>query len=60
MTRPQGVQQVQEVNKQPPVVNVNVGGISITGVSDPKAAADEALGRIGQVSRNAYEASFSD
>ena len=60
ITRKSGVQDVREINKHPPVVNVNVGGVTISGVSDPKAAADATLGRIGEISRNAYEASFSD
>ncbi|KAB1086495.1 phage tail tape measure protein [Neorhizobium galegae] len=59
MTQPSGVQQVQEVNRVPPNVTVNAP-ITISGVSDPQAAASAAASQLGTISRNAYESSFSD
>ncbi|MEE9987283.1 phage tail tape measure protein [Agrobacterium pusense] len=57
--RPQGTQDVRVVNSQP--VNSPVyATFNITGVSDPKAAADAALSQLGDLVRNAKESSFSD
>ncbi|GLR49221.1 phage tail tape measure protein [Shinella yambaruensis] len=54
-----GVQEVREVNKQPPVVTVHAP-ISITGVSSPEAAADAAASRLGQAVKSAVEAADTD
>lgn len=60
MVRPSGVQQVQEVNKQRPVVNVNVGGISITGIADLASAASSAASQLGQKVKTAVESTHTD
>lgn len=59
MRQPTAEQPVRVTNQQPPIVNLSVTQ-HITGVSDPKAAADATLGRIGEISRNAYESAYSD
>lgn len=57
--RPPATQDVRVVNQQPPNVTVHAP-ITITGVSDPKAAADAALSQLGQQVKSATEGSFSD
>lgn len=59
MIKPSGTQDVRVTNQQPPVINQTVNQ-TINGVSDPLAAADAAAARLGEASRAAYEASFSD
>lgn len=54
-----GVQEVREVNRQPPVVNVHAP-ITVNGVSSPEAAADAAASRLGQAVKAAYEAADTD
>lgn len=54
-----GVQEVRDVNRQPP--NVTVSNVfNITGVSSPEAAADAAAARLGQAVKSAVESSYSD
>lgn len=57
MIQPSGVQQVQEVNRAPPTVNLTVNQ-TITGVSDPKAAGAAAVNQIGQVTKSAVDGSL--
>jgi TP901 family phage tail tape measure protein len=54
-----GVQEVREVNRQPPEVHLSVTQ-NITGVSSPQEAADAAASRLGQAVKSAVESSFSD
>ncbi|MDG4670881.1 phage tail tape measure protein [Shinella sp. 838] len=54
-----GVQEVREVNKQPPEIRLSVVQ-HITGVSSPEAAADAAASRLGQAVKSAVESSYSD
>lgn len=59
MTRPTAEQPVRVMNPVPPNVTVHAP-ITITGVTDPQAAASAAADQLGQVSRNAYESMYSD
>ncbi|SCB41191.1 phage tail tape measure protein [Rhizobium lusitanum] len=59
MVRPSGTQDVRVVNQQPPNVTVHAP-ISITGVSDPQAAASAIVGQLGAAIKNAADAQFSD
>lgn len=59
MVQPTGVQQVHVMNKEPPNVTVHAP-ISITGVSNPQAAADAAAAALGRQVKAAVESSFSD
>jgi TP901 family phage tail tape measure protein len=54
-----GVQEVREVNRQPPEIRLSVVQ-HITGVSSPEAAADAAASRLGQAVKSAVESSYSD
>ncbi|TBN16948.1 phage tail tape measure protein [Agrobacterium cavarae] len=57
--KPRGTQDVRVVNNQP--VNAPVyATFNITGVSDPKAAADAALAKLGDLVKSEKESSFSD
>jgi len=57
--KPRGTQDVRVVNNQP--VNAPVyATFNITGVSDPKAAADAALAKLGDLVKSDKESSFSD
>ncbi|WP_416407855.1 phage tail tape measure protein [Agrobacterium rosae] len=57
--KPRGTQDVRVVNSQP--VNAPVyATFHITGVSDPKAAADAALAKLGEAVKRNDETSFSD
>ncbi|QXC50941.1 phage tail tape measure protein [Agrobacterium salinitolerans] len=59
MVKPRGTQDVRVTNQQPVSAPV-YATFHITGVSDPKAAADEALSRLGDLVRDSKESSFSD
>lgn len=59
MMRPSGTQDVRVTNQQPVSAPV-YATFHITGVSDPKAAADEALSRLGDLVKSTTESSFSD
>jgi phage tail sheath protein FI len=59
MTRPSGTQDVRVVNQQPPNVTVHAP-ISVTGVSDPQAAAKAAVDQLGSAVKNAVDTQFSD
>lgn len=59
MTRPAGVQDVRVTNQQPPNINIHAP-ITITGVSDPQAAADAAIARLGAQIKARSDAAFSD
>lgn len=59
MQRPSGTQDVRVVNNQPPPINVHAP-ISITGVTDPSAAASQAADALGQAIRDAVSSSYSD
>ncbi|PZU17798.1 MAG: phage tail tape measure protein [Shinella sp.] len=54
-----GPQDVRVTNPQAPNVTVHAP-ITITGVTDPRAAADAALAQLGAQVKNAAESSFSD
>lgn len=54
-----GVQEVREVNRQPPIVNVHAP-VSITGISSPQEAIDAAASRLGQRVKDAIEAANTD
>ncbi|WP_296077782.1 phage tail tape measure protein [uncultured Agrobacterium sp.] len=57
--KPRGTQDVRVVNNQP--VNAPVyATFNISGVSDPKAAADAALAKLGDLVKSDKESSFSD
>jgi hypothetical protein len=59
MQRPTGTQDVRVVNNQPPPITVHAP-ISITGVVDPAAAANQAASQLGQAVKDAVASSFSD
>ncbi|MGY5801846.1 phage tail tape measure protein [Rhizobium sp. LEGMi12c] len=59
ITRPNGTQDVRVVNPQAPNVTVHAP-ISITGVSDPQAAANAVLSQLGAAVKNAADTQFSD
>ncbi len=59
MTRPAGVQDVRVTNQQPPNINIHAP-ITITGVSDPQAAADAAIAKLGAQIKARSDAAFSD
>ncbi|MBB4243703.1 phage tail tape measure protein [Rhizobium tropici] len=59
MVRPSGTQDVRVVNQQPPNVTVHAP-ISITGASDPQAAANAVISQLGTAVRNATDTQFSD
>jgi TP901 family phage tail tape measure protein len=54
-----GVQEVREVNRQPPEIRLSVVQ-HITGVSSPQEAADAAASRLGQAVKAAVEAADTD
>lgn len=54
-----GVQEVREVNRQPPAIHLSVTQ-NITGVSSPQEAADQAASRLGQVVKAAVESADTD
>jgi hypothetical protein len=54
-----GVQEVREVNRQPPAIHLFVTQ-NITGVSSPQEAADQAASRLGQVVKAAVESADTD
>lgn len=54
-----GVQEVREVNRQPPAIHLSVTQ-NITGVSSPQGAADQAASRLGQVVKAAVESADTD
>jgi TP901 family phage tail tape measure protein len=60
MIRPSGTQDVRVTNKEPPQVHVNVGGITITGVVDPKAALSSAASQLGEKVKSAVESANTD
>ncbi|MFC5760515.1 phage tail tape measure protein [Rhizobium sp. GCM10022189] len=57
LVRPSGVQDVKITNPTRPNVMINAP-ISITGVVDPKAAADAAIEQLGKTAKSAVEESF--
>lgn len=59
MTQPNGVQSVLVTNPQAPTVTVHAP-ITITGVSDPAAAADSAASQLGEKVKGAVESGYSD
>ncbi len=59
MTRPSGTQDVRVVNQQPPSVTVHAP-ISVSGVSDPQAAAKAVVDQLGSAVKNAVDTQFSD
>lgn len=59
MQRPTGTQDVRVVNNQPPPITVHAP-ISITGVTDPSAAATQAAAQLGQAVQDAVASSYSD
>lgn len=59
LATPRGVQEVREVNRQPPEIHLSVTQ-NITGVSSPQEAADQAASRLGQAVKSAVESSYSD
>jgi hypothetical protein len=56
---PQGVQQVMVTNPQAPNITVSAP-ITITGVSDPQAAASSAAGQLGSAIRSEVESGYMD
>lgn len=56
---PQGVQQVLVTNPQAPNITVSAP-ITITGVSDPQAAASSAAGQLGAAIRSEVESGYMD
>lgn len=60
MMTPRGTQDVRVTNKEPPHVTVQVGGITITGVVDPKAAVASAASQLGDKVKNAVESANTD
>ncbi len=59
MVRPSGTQDVRVVNQQPPNVTVHAQ-FSITGVTDPQAAATAAANQLGASVKTAVDSQFSD
>lgn len=59
MSRPTGTQDVRVTNPQPPSLTVHAP-ISISGISDPQAAAAAAAARLGDAVRSAYDAADTD
>ncbi len=59
MVRPTGTQDVRVTNPQPVSVTVH-NQVSITGTSDPQAAANASVAQIGNEVQKAVEAAFSD
>ncbi|TRB00470.1 MULTISPECIES: phage tail tape measure protein [Rhizobium/Agrobacterium group] len=59
MVKPNGTQDVRVTNQQPVSVTVH-NQVSITGVSDPQAAANASATQIGNEVQKAVEAAFSD
>ena len=59
LLQPSGVQDVREINKQPPNITVQQS-ITITGVVDPKAAAAASMSEAGEKIKAAVESTNTD
>ncbi|MNL60143.1 hypothetical protein D3C87_1839300 [compost metagenome] len=59
MTQPSGVQNVMVTNPQAPNVTVHAP-ITITGVSDPQAAASSAASQLGEATKRAVSSGWMD